>query len=116
MKDVEREKAQELFGTAAEPSALASKVRTIPQLPSRPSPSLSKTTNFSQLTPVLETDPRHQIPHLRHPRLLPRQRRRQHRRQIIPRQAHREREEEGGGLDQECEKLAGDCEAGEGVE
>jgi U2 small nuclear ribonucleoprotein A' len=27
VKDVEREKAKELFGTAAEPSALASKVR-----------------------------------------------------------------------------------------
>lgn len=61
-------------------------------------------------------DLRHQISHLRHPRLLPGQRRRQRGRQVVPRQADREGEEEGGGLDQEREELAGDHEAGEGVE
>ena len=38
MKDVEREKAKELFGTAKEPSALASKVGQSPLPPSFTSP------------------------------------------------------------------------------
>lgn len=52
VKDVERAKATDLFGTAKEPSALASKVR--PSLKSSlPIPSLSPHHNHSSLTNIL---------------------------------------------------------------
>lgn len=83
-----------------------------------PSPSLSnppRDLSFQTQPPNPHPDPRHQIPHLRHPRHGQRERHPPGR-QGVPGAADGEGEEAGGGADPGREEPAGDHAAGEGVE
>lgn len=100
MKDAERQKATELFGTAAEPSALASKV-------GRPQELSLLNTNFT-------TDNGRQITDIRHPVS------KWHLDRLVfeehPCEAYRQGAQEGGGDDQECKEFAGYHKIREGAE